>query len=448
MGWTSVRTWTAGEIVTAAIMNSAVRDNLAYLKGVGQVPTIQSGLTIDNSLGSERLLLPLLSTAECSTVLNAEGEVAFDEQTHQMKEYDGTAVRAIISEADVDDTPVNGATTVPVSSNWAYDYANIVTTAGDLRYATAAGVETRLGIGTANQLLKTNAGATAPEWTTGGAAIAIYGDASDGNVTVTSTYSGGPITSNALTRDAFFDNLTIDNGAVLNTSGYRIFVRDTLTNNGTIRSNGGNGGNASGGTPGAAGAAATANTLGGGAAGGIGGHATFFAGGGGGGGGGLIIICPNTIVNSSGTIEANGGNGGDATTSGTYTLGADPAVGVASTPAVGGVGGAGGAGGAAGGAATNAKSFPRQVLGALGWETQTGVRIGGGGGGGGGHTIDVGKIGGGGGGGGGGGIVIFYNTATFGTEQCLGGTKGANAGDAGAAAVDGTVGQVLKIPNV
>jgi len=164
MGWTAPRTWVAGEIVTASIMNSAVRDNLLYIKGVGQVPIIQSGLTIDNSLGSERLLLPLLTTAQCGTTLNAEGEVAFDSTTHQMKEYDGTAVRALISEADVDDTPANGATTVPVSSNWAYDFINTLTTQADLPYATAAGVWARLPKGTAAQILRMNAGATAPEW--------------------------------------------------------------------------------------------------------------------------------------------------------------------------------------------------------------------------------------------------------------------------------------------
>ena len=108
--------------------------------------------------------LPLLSTAEVGTVLNAEGEVAFDEQTHQMKEYDGTAVRAVISEADVDDTPVNGATTVPVSSNWAYDHLNILTTAGDITYATAAGVWTRLAAGTVGHILSVAAGGAAPEW--------------------------------------------------------------------------------------------------------------------------------------------------------------------------------------------------------------------------------------------------------------------------------------------
>lgn len=41
---------------------------------------------------------------------------------------------------------------------------NKLTTAGDIPYATAAATVARLGIGTAGQVLKTNAGATAPEW--------------------------------------------------------------------------------------------------------------------------------------------------------------------------------------------------------------------------------------------------------------------------------------------
>lgn len=43
-------------------------------------------------------------------------------------------------------------------------FANPMTTAGDLIYGGASGTPTRLGIGTAGQVLKTNAGATAPEW--------------------------------------------------------------------------------------------------------------------------------------------------------------------------------------------------------------------------------------------------------------------------------------------
>jgi len=188
MGWSTPATWVAGTVVTASDLNTYIRDNQRYLKGIGQVPTIESGLTIDNTDGDERLLLPLLSTAECSTVLNAEGEVAFDEQTHQMKAFDGTAVRAVISEADVDDTPVNGATTVPVSSNWAYDFINTLTTQADLPYATAAGTWDRLAKGTASQILRMNSGATAPEWSTGGASIATGSytgnDAGDRQITV------------------------------------------------------------------------------------------------------------------------------------------------------------------------------------------------------------------------------------------------------------------------
>ena len=33
MAWTTPRTWVSGEIVTAAIMNQHVRDNLGYLHG-------------------------------------------------------------------------------------------------------------------------------------------------------------------------------------------------------------------------------------------------------------------------------------------------------------------------------------------------------------------------------------------------------------------------------
>lgn len=43
-------------------------------------------------------------------------------------------------------------------------FANPMTTAGDVIYGGASGTPTRLAIGTAGQVLKVNAGATAPEW--------------------------------------------------------------------------------------------------------------------------------------------------------------------------------------------------------------------------------------------------------------------------------------------
>ena len=158
MGWSTPATWVAGTVVTASDMNTYIRDNQRYLKGIGQVPTIESGLTIDNTDGDERLLLPLLSTAECSTVLNAEGEVAFDEQTHTPKYYNGSAIK------DIGDHGSLGGLTD--DDHTIYQKESLLTTAGDIAYATAASTWARLGIGTGLQLLRTNAGATAPEWAT------------------------------------------------------------------------------------------------------------------------------------------------------------------------------------------------------------------------------------------------------------------------------------------
>jgi hypothetical protein len=64
-----------------------------------------------------------------------------------------------------------------------------------------------------------------------------FGDGSDGDVIISSNTS--------LTRDTFYNNLTINNGITLNPNGYRIFVKDTLSCIGTGKflQNGGDGGN-------------------------------------------------------------------------------------------------------------------------------------------------------------------------------------------------------------
>ena len=55
----------------------------------------------------------------------------------------------------------SGTGPIPVITNSSTD---LITTAGDLLYGTAADTMARLGIGTAGQVLKVNSGATAPEW--------------------------------------------------------------------------------------------------------------------------------------------------------------------------------------------------------------------------------------------------------------------------------------------
>jgi hypothetical protein len=57
----------------------------------------------------------------------------------------------------------SGTGPIPVITNSSTD---LITTAGDLLYGTAADTVARLGIGTAGQVLTVNSGATAPQWST------------------------------------------------------------------------------------------------------------------------------------------------------------------------------------------------------------------------------------------------------------------------------------------
>ena len=54
----------------------------------------------------------------------------------------------------------------------------------------------------------------------------VYGSGRDGDVIIASSIS--------LLRDMYYNNLTIDTGVHLNTNGYKVFVKNTLTLNGSI----------------------------------------------------------------------------------------------------------------------------------------------------------------------------------------------------------------------
>lgn len=69
-------------------------------------------------------------------------------------------------QAGVGISVASGTGPIPIITNSSTD---LITTAGDLLYGTAADTVARLGIGTAGQVLKVNAGATAPEWGAAGA---------------------------------------------------------------------------------------------------------------------------------------------------------------------------------------------------------------------------------------------------------------------------------------
>lgn len=54
----------------------------------------------------------------------------------------------------------------------------------------------------------------------------VFGNGIDGNVTIS--------TNTSLSRDMYYNTLTVDSGITLFTNGFKIFVKETLTNNGTI----------------------------------------------------------------------------------------------------------------------------------------------------------------------------------------------------------------------
>ena len=159
MSWTNPRTWRVGEIVTKAIMDLHVKDNLRYLKGLDGVPTIESGLIIDNTDGDEYLQIPSLTTTERNALTPVNGMVIYNETTNAFNKYENSAWVDLGS--GVDHGGLSGLTD---DDHTQYQKENLLTTAGDIPYATGASVWARLGIGAALQEFRTNAGATAPEW--------------------------------------------------------------------------------------------------------------------------------------------------------------------------------------------------------------------------------------------------------------------------------------------
>jgi len=84
-----------------------------------------------------------------------------------------------------------------------------------------------------------------------------FGDASDGDVTISS--------NTTLAANKQYESLIIDSGFTLTTAGYTVKVRGSVTINGSLVYNGNNGANGSGGqNPGAGGAALAGNTVDGG----------------------------------------------------------------------------------------------------------------------------------------------------------------------------------------
>jgi hypothetical protein len=328
------------------------------------------------------------------------------------------------------------------------------------------------------------------KWETVGSTVVInnsgiafqdsFGDGSDGVVTI----SG----NTTLTSDVYYDSLTVNSGITLTTAGYRVFVKDTLTNNGTIAWKGNDGSN------GVDGGVTSIQAKGAGGAGGAALAAGFFTAGedgkaGGDGGDGSTFNNSNDqngtagtagdavslAVGSSGVAGTSGGTGGASGGNPGSPGGAASAAGTATPPAnnirslaelivfrdystspigqlnnsagSGGGGGGGGAeswtltagGGGGGGAGSGSTGGTMLILAAKIDNTATGTITAVGGDGGNGGAGGVGHASGGGGGGGGsagsggsGGVMLLvYKTLTNGGTITVAGGAVGTAGAAG-----------------
>lgn len=281
-----------------------------------------------------------------------------------------------------------------------------------------------------------------------------FGDGSDGSVTINSG-------TTTLVRDMYYENLTITSPGVLNPNGYRVFVRGTLSGNGTIRRNGNNGSNGTSGSfPSAnGGAALNQGTLladlgggGSGTGGGTGGTSanpsyTLIDG----VSGGAPSSYYGTKVAGAGGTSVRGGSYASYLTeaqvftylfnpatvspySATKYLGASSSGGGGSdwTPNAGACGGGAGGNGGLIWICARTVNF-----------TGTLEAIGGNGGVGGNGAV---CFGGGGGGGQGGTVVLIVKTATStGTKTLTGGSGGASGGGTATAGQNGNAGVYIEI---
>jgi hypothetical protein len=295
-----------------------------------------------------------------------------------------------------------------------------------------------------------------------------FGDASDGSATIS--------VNTTLSADKYYSDLTINTGVTLNPGGYRIFVKGTLTLNGTAKiarngNNGGNGGTTvAGGTAGGtAGAALADGYLKGSVAGAAG--ASSIGRDNASGLGGVAGTNTSNSLGSNGAASGNSNNGVSAGGASGVSGGTATASNVKlianwhlatlldvsssgstvkfdnSAGAAGGASGGGGAGasGASGGGGASSGGviaiYARNII--IGASASI-TAIGGNGGAGGLGNVNNGA-GGGGGGGNGGIIILIYNTisnaGTLTVTAGTGGTGGASgASGTATAGANGTAG--------
>ena len=149
MAWTAPRTWVTGEVVTAALMNTHVRDDLRYLKGLDGGVTVEDALTVDSLITSGNVDGVDVSTHAAGDAYAQHGN-NIGNHTHQSSGAQGNTLdHGLALTGLTDDDHTN------------YALRTILTTRGDIVYRNAT-VWARLAKGTAGQVL--TQGANDPTW--------------------------------------------------------------------------------------------------------------------------------------------------------------------------------------------------------------------------------------------------------------------------------------------
>lgn len=289
-GWTGLAWWAGTQIILVA-MHDQLPDKLEPTAFTQAVTTPDISFTGTTTAG---LKVKSLTTAQRDAISNAaNGDIIYNSTTWVMNQYIGgawtTFATGTIANAT---TSVAGKLQTDVAPAWTP--TALIT--DNPKYDALAG--------TSGTPSSTNKYVTNDDTTGTGAivrwgvwATAFFWNWQDGNVTIASG-------TTTLTRDMFYNNLTLQTGSILESAWFMIFVAGTLTQEGTgyIRNNwgaggnwgnGGNGSNGVNGTGGAGGAAwasASGGTLPAGLA--------WVAGGAGGAG--------NTVTGSNGAAWTNG----------------------------------------------------------------------------------------------------------------------------------------------
>lgn len=259
----------------------------------------------------------------------------------------------------------------------------------------------------------------------------LFGDGSDGDVVIS--------VNTALTKDTYYNSLTVNAAVTLTTSGYRLFVRHLLINNGTLEARGNAAIGAAGGLVG------VTDTLIGGRPGGAG---AVGAGAAGTGSNYVLAANPTFQGGAGGTTGGNaGGAGGIATIGGLRAR--DPFTAITGytradqNPLFAGSGGGGGGGdgaasvgGGGGGGGGDMLIVAREII-----NNGTFTVAGGAGA----DGVGVGNASGG--GGGGGGLMRFVRRgySGAGARSVAGGTGGAKTGTIGNVGANGNAGLLIDL---